>query len=42
VAGLGGRDITPESIKEIFKKLSAKVSKEEFIDLKPEVLQEKL
>ncbi len=42
IAGLGGRDITQESIKEIFKKLSAKETSGEFIDLKPELLQEKL
>lgn len=42
VVGLGGRDITKESIKEIFKKLTAKELTGEFIDLKPELLQEKL
>lgn len=42
IAGLGGRDITQESIKNIFKRLSAKQPKTEFIDLKPELLQEKL
>ncbi|MCM8782786.1 MAG: pyruvate ferredoxin oxidoreductase, partial [Candidatus Omnitrophica bacterium] len=42
VAGLGGRDITVESIKTIFKKLSLDQIKEEFIDLKPEFLKEKI
>jgi len=42
IAGLGGRDITLESIKTIFKKLSLKETEEEFIDLKPELLKEKL
>ncbi len=42
IAGLGGRDITQESIKNIFKRLSAKQPKTEFIDLKPELLQERL
>ncbi|MEW6101966.1 MAG: transketolase C-terminal domain-containing protein [Candidatus Omnitrophota bacterium] len=40
VAGLGGRDITLSSIKEIFKKLSVKEVNLEFIDLKPELLKE--
>jgi len=40
VAGLGGRDITLESIKEIFKKLNQKEVNLEFIDLKPELLKE--
>ncbi len=40
VAGLGGRDITLESVKEIFSKLSAKEINLEFIDLKPELLSE--
>ncbi len=40
VAGLGGRDITPDSIKEIFRKLTQKEVSLEFIDLKPELLKE--
>jgi pyruvate ferredoxin oxidoreductase alpha subunit len=40
VAGLGGRDITPGSIKEIFSKLTQKEVNLEFIDLKPELLKE--
>jgi len=40
VAGLGGRDITPESVKEIFSKLTQKEVSLEFIDLKPELLKE--
>lgn len=40
VAGLGGRDITIESIKDIFKKLNQKEIDMEFIDLKPELLKE--
>jgi len=40
VAGLGGRDITLESIKEIFKKMTQKEVNLEFIDLKPELLKE--
>jgi pyruvate ferredoxin oxidoreductase alpha subunit len=40
VAGLGGRDITPDSIKEIFRKLNTKEVNSEFIDLKPELLRE--
>ena len=40
VAGLGGRDITPESVKEIFSKLTQKEVNLEFIDLKPELLKE--
>ena len=38
VIGLGGRDITIDSIKEIFKRLTAKQISEEYIDLKPELL----
>lgn len=41
VAGLGGRDITKDSVKEIFRLLSAKDRPAEFIDLKPELLKEK-
>ncbi len=40
IAGLGGRDIMPASIKEIFKKLTQKEISLEFIDLKPELLKE--
>ncbi|MFA4984750.1 MAG: pyruvate ferredoxin oxidoreductase [Candidatus Omnitrophota bacterium] len=40
VAGLGGRDITRDSIKEIFRLLSTKEKAGEFIDLKPELLKE--
>jgi pyruvate ferredoxin oxidoreductase alpha subunit len=40
VAGLGGRDITLESVREIFSKLSTKEINLEFIDLKPELLSE--
>ncbi|MBM3244453.1 MAG: pyruvate ferredoxin oxidoreductase [Candidatus Omnitrophica bacterium] len=41
IAGLGGRDITKDSIKEIYRLLTAKELQEEFIDLKPELLKEK-
>jgi len=41
VAGLGGRDITVESIKEIYKRLSTKEVNLDYIDLKPELLKEK-
>jgi len=40
IGGLGGRDITPESIKGIFSKLTQKEVNLEFIDLKPELLKE--
>ncbi|MBM3250225.1 MAG: pyruvate ferredoxin oxidoreductase [Candidatus Omnitrophica bacterium] len=40
VAGLGGRDITPETVKEVFLKLNQKEVNNEFIDLKPELLKE--
>jgi len=40
VAGLGGRDITAHSIKEIFRKLTQTEVNSEFIDLKPELLTE--
>ncbi len=40
VAGLGGRDITVETIKEILTKLTQKEVNLEFIDLKPELLKE--
>ena len=41
VVGLGGRDITKDSIKEMFRMLTNKERTGEFIDLKPELLQEK-
>ncbi|MFH0913081.1 MAG: pyruvate ferredoxin oxidoreductase, partial [Candidatus Omnitrophota bacterium] len=40
IGGLGGRDITSESIKGIFGKLIQKEVNLEFIDLKPELLKE--
>ena len=40
VAGLGGRDITLESIHERFRRLTAKEVNSDFIDLKPELLKE--
>ena len=40
VAGLGGRDITLESIGEVLRRLSAKEVNSDFIDLKPELLKE--
>jgi pyruvate ferredoxin oxidoreductase alpha subunit len=40
VAGLGGRDITLDSIKNIFKKLTAKEVNLEYIDLKEELLKD--
>ena len=42
VIGLGGRDITIDSVKEIFKRLTAKQISEEYIDLKPELLEENI
>ncbi|MDD5254571.1 MAG: pyruvate ferredoxin oxidoreductase [Candidatus Omnitrophica bacterium] len=41
IAGLGGRDITKDSIREVFSLLTAKEVSCEFIDLKPELLKEK-
>ncbi len=41
VVGLGGRDITKGSIKEVFSLLGTKEKQGEFIDLKPELLKEK-
>jgi pyruvate ferredoxin oxidoreductase alpha subunit len=41
VVGLGGRDITRNSIKEVFRLLTPKERCLEFIDLKPELLKEK-
>jgi pyruvate ferredoxin oxidoreductase alpha subunit len=40
VAGLGGRDITLDSIREVLRKLNQKEVTLEFIDLKPELLKE--
>ncbi|MFA4888238.1 MAG: pyruvate ferredoxin oxidoreductase [Candidatus Omnitrophota bacterium] len=40
VAGLGGRDITLDSIKEIFSRLTIKEVNSAFVDLKPELLRE--
>jgi pyruvate ferredoxin oxidoreductase alpha subunit len=39
IAGLGGRDITVDSIREIFRKLNQREINLEFIDLKPELLK---
>jgi pyruvate ferredoxin oxidoreductase alpha subunit len=41
VVGLGGRDITRDSIKEILRLMTGKEKACEFIDLKPELLKEK-
>jgi pyruvate ferredoxin oxidoreductase alpha subunit len=41
VIGLGGRDITKDSIRQVFDKLSAKQVDCEFIDVKPELLEDK-
>ncbi len=41
IAGLGGRDITVESIKEVYSRLTQKEVNLEYIDLKPELLREK-
>lgn len=41
VAGLGGRDITKDSVKEMYRLLTTKELTGEFIDLKPELLKEK-
>jgi len=40
ILGLGGRDITKDSIKEVVRLLNAKERTCEFIDLKPELLKE--
>jgi hypothetical protein len=37
---MGGRDITKDSIKEIFRLMNGKDKQTEFIDLKPELLKE--
>ena len=42
IAGIGGRDITKESIKQIFRQLNQREVVGKFIDLKPELLQDKL
>ena len=42
IAGLGGRDITKDSIKQIFKQLNQREICGKFIDLKPELLHEKI
>jgi pyruvate ferredoxin oxidoreductase alpha subunit len=39
VVGLGGRDITRDSLKEVFRLLGSKERPTEFIDLKPELLK---
>jgi pyruvate/2-oxoacid:ferredoxin oxidoreductase alpha subunit len=40
IVGLGGRDITKDSVKEILRLLTTKERTCEFIDLKPELLKE--
>ncbi|MCM8800909.1 MAG: pyruvate ferredoxin oxidoreductase [Candidatus Omnitrophica bacterium] len=40
IVGLGGRDITKNSIKEVFRRLNQREVSGEFIDLKPELLKE--
>jgi pyruvate ferredoxin oxidoreductase alpha subunit len=40
VVGMGGRDITKDSVKEIYRLLTGKEKAGEFIDLKPELLKE--
>jgi len=40
IVGLGGRDITKDSIKEVLRLLTTKEVTGEFIDLKPELLKE--
>jgi pyruvate ferredoxin oxidoreductase alpha subunit len=40
VGGLGGRDITLETIDEVFRRLTAKEVNSDFVDLKPELLKE--
>jgi pyruvate ferredoxin oxidoreductase alpha subunit len=40
IVGLGGRDITRDSIKEVFRLLTNKERALEFVDLKPELLTE--
>jgi len=41
IVGLGGRDITKDSIKEVLRLLNTKERTLEFIDLKPELLKDK-
>ncbi|MCX5711408.1 MAG: pyruvate ferredoxin oxidoreductase, partial [Candidatus Omnitrophica bacterium] len=40
IVGMGGRDITKDSIKEVYRLLGTKELAGEFIDLKPELLKE--
>lgn len=40
IAGLGGRDITLDSVREVFRKLTQREVNLEFIDLKPELLRD--
>jgi pyruvate ferredoxin oxidoreductase alpha subunit len=40
IVGLGGRDITKDSIREVFSLMTSKEKACEFIDLKPELLKE--
>jgi pyruvate ferredoxin oxidoreductase alpha subunit len=40
VAGLGGRDITLDTIRQVFSGLTAKELAQEFVDLKPELLKD--
>jgi pyruvate ferredoxin oxidoreductase alpha subunit len=40
IVGLGGRDITRVSIKEVLRQLTVKEKTDEFIDLKPELLKD--
>jgi pyruvate ferredoxin oxidoreductase alpha subunit len=40
IVGLGGRDITKDSIKEVFRLLNSTEKQGEFIDLKPELIKE--
>ncbi len=42
VAGLGGRDITKDSVKQIFRQLNQREVSGKFVDLKPELLQDKI
>jgi pyruvate ferredoxin oxidoreductase alpha subunit len=42
VAGIGGRDVTTDSIRQIFSQLNQREVSGKFIDLKPELLQDKL
>ncbi|MEW6076041.1 MAG: transketolase C-terminal domain-containing protein, partial [Candidatus Omnitrophota bacterium] len=40
VVGIGGRDITKDSIKEVLRLVNGREKSNEFIDLKPELLKE--